>query len=248
MQTENRLSGLPGILNTDISLEHRLLKDRAADMLRDYISSGKIPEGTKLTERDVSELLGISRSPARDALMILQTEGLIVSRPAGRFVIEITEKDVRDLHLLRWTLERAAAELAAANVTEANREELYTALRGLELAVDGDAYAWAKSDTVLHRTIWKMADNAHLLKVLDSVFGAIFVMAERDKMYGKRKRDNERIIANHRELVDLIVAGNGAEAGRVVESQIKRSLEQNLKTFKLPESTSAPDAEGQRSG
>jgi DNA-binding GntR family transcriptional regulator len=246
MQTENRLSGLPGILNTDISLEHRLLKDRAADTLRDYISSGKIPEGTKLTERDVSELLSISRSPARDALMILETEGLIVSRPTGRFVIELTEKDVRDIHLLRWTLERVAAELAAANVTEANREELYAALRDLEAAIDGDAYDWARSDTGLHRTIWRMADNAYLLKVLDSVFGAIFVLAERDKRYGTR--NDERVIANHRELVDLIAAGDGANAGRVVELQIKRSLEKNLKTFKLPEVTAAPDAQGQRSG
>ncbi len=246
MLAENRLSGLPGIRNTNISLEHRLLKDRAADTLRDYISSGRIPEGTKLTERDVSELLGISRSPARDALMTLETEGLIVSRPTGRFVIELTEKDVRDIHLLRWTLERIAAELAAANMTEAQREELYAALRDLEAAVDGDAHDWARSDTALHRTIWRLADNAHLLKVLDSVFGAIFVLAERDKRYGTR--NDERVIANHRELVDLIVAGDGAKAGLAVELQIKRSLEKNLKTFKLPDIADEPAAQGQRSG
>ena len=246
MLTQNRLSGLPEIANTDMSLEHRLLKDRAADTLRDCISSGKIPEGTKLTERDISELLGISRAPARDALMILETEGLVVSKPGGRFVIELTEKDVRDIHMLRWTLERVAAEQAAANVTDANREELYAALRDLEAAVDGDAHDWARCDTALHRTIWRLADNAYLLKVLDSVFGAIFVLAERDKRYGKR--NNERVIANHRKLVDLIAAGDGANAGREVELQIKRSLERNLKTFKLPKLTDEPDAQRQRSG
>ena len=246
MLTQNRLSGLPEIANTDMSLEHRLLKDRAADTLRDCIISGKIPEGTKLTERDVSELLGVSRAPARDALMILETEGLVVSKPGGRFVIELTEKDVRDIHLLRWTLERMAAELAAANVTEANREELYAALRDLEAAADGDAHDRARCDTALHRTIWRLADNAYLLKVLDSVFGAIFVLAERDKRYGKR--NNERVIANHRKLVDLIAAGDGASAGREVELQIRRSLEKNLKTFKLPKPTDEPDAQRQRSG
>ncbi len=246
MLAQKRLSGLPDILDVDISLERSLLKDRAADTLRTYISSGEIPEGTKLTERDVSELLGISRSPARDALMILETEGLVVSRSSGRFVIELTEKDVRDIHLLRWTLERLAAELAAANVTEANRDELYAALREMEAAVDGDAYDWARCDTALHRTIWRLADNAYLLKVLDSVLGAIFVLAERDKMYGTR--DNEHIIANHRELVDLIVAGDGAKAGHVVELQVKQSLEKTLKTFRLPEVTDAPDVPGQLSG
>ncbi|MBT4502566.1 MAG: GntR family transcriptional regulator, partial [Gemmatimonadetes bacterium] len=101
MLAQNRLSGLPDILDVDMSLERSLLKDRAADTLRTYISSGEIPEGTKLTERDVSELLGISRSPARDALMVLETEGLVVFRSTGRFVIELTEKDVRDIHMLR---------------------------------------------------------------------------------------------------------------------------------------------------
>ncbi|MBT4496089.1 MAG: GntR family transcriptional regulator [Gemmatimonadetes bacterium] len=246
MLTQNRLSGLPEIANTDMSLEHRLLKDRAADTLRDCISSGKIPEGTKLTERDISELLGISRAPARDALMILETEGLVVSKPGGRFVIELTEKDVRDIHMLRWTLERVAAELAAANVTDANREELYAALRNLEAAVDGDAHDWARCDTALHRTIWRLADNAYLLKILDSVLGAIFVLAERDKMYGTR--DSERDIANHRELVDLIAAGDGVKAGQVVELQVKQSLEKTLKTFRLPEIADTPDARGQLPG
>ena len=246
MLTEKRLSNLPGISNSDMSLKRSLLKDRAADTLRDYISSGRIPEGTKLAERDVSELLGISHSPARDALMILETEGLVVSKRRGRFVIELTEKDVRDIHLVRWTLERSAAELAASNMTEANRDELYAALRDLEKAVDGDAYDWARCDMALHRIIWRLADNAYLLKVLDSVLGAIFVLAERDKRYGTR--DNERDIANHRELVDLIAAGDGVEAGRVVEMQVKESLEKTLKTFRLPQITDAPDASGQPSG
>ena len=246
MLTENRLSNLPEIENTDMSLKRSLLKDRAADTLRDYISSGRFPEGTKLTERDISELLGISRSPARDALMVLETEGLVVFRSTGRFVIELTEKDVRDIHMLRWTLERVAAEQAAANVTDANREELYAALRDLEAAVDGDAHDWARCDTALHRTIWRLADNAYLLKILDSVLGAIFVLAERDKMYGTR--DSERDIANHRELVDLIAAGDGVKAGQVVELQVKQSLEKTLKTFRLPEIADTPDARGQLPG
>jgi len=240
MLTENRLSNLPEIANADMSLKRSLLKDRAADTLRAYISSGKIPEGTKLAERDVSELLGISRSPARDALMILETEGLVISKPSGRFVIELTEKDVRDIHLLRWTLERLAAELAASNVTEANRDELYAALRAMEAAVDGDAYDWARCDMALHRTIWRLADNAYLLKVLDSVFGAIFVLAERSKMYGKR--NTEGAIAQHRSLVDLIVAGDSEGAGQAMEAHLRRSLTSTLKTFRLPEITDGPGA------
>src|SRR5207249_8524626 len=68
-----------------------LLKDRAMDLLRDHIVSGRIPAGAKVVERDVAQLLGISRAPVRDALIQLETEGLVVSKPSGRYVIELSE-------------------------------------------------------------------------------------------------------------------------------------------------------------
>ena len=75
-------------------------------------------------------------------------------------------------------------------------------------------WLWPKPPTTCGST--RLADNAYLLKILDSVLGAIFVLAERDKMYGTR--DNERDIANHRELVDLI-AGEMAEIWTILESK-----------------------------
>jgi len=232
--SEKRLSSLADIQNSDLSLNRSLLKDRVANTLRDYISSGRIPEGTKLTEREVSTLLGISRAPARDALMSLEKEGLVVSKSSGRYVIELTEKDVRDIHVLRWTLEKVAAELAATNITSENQATLCDALRELEMtAVDGDAHSWTQADMALHRTIWRLADNAHLLKVLDSVLGAIFVLAERNTMYGLRNVEQD--IAYHRELVDLIVGGDGVKAGQAMEAHLKRSLAATLKTFRLRE-------------
>ena len=232
--SEKRLSSLMDIQNSDLSLNHNLLKDRVANTLRDHISSGFIPEGTKLTEREVSTMLGISRAPARDALMALETEGLVVSRGNGRYVIELTEKDVRDIHAVRWTLEKLATELAAQNVTEADHAILYDLLRELEEPAAGsDAHLWTQRDMALHRAIWQLSDNPHLLKVLDSVFGSIFVMAERNKMFGKT--NIEGAIKQHRELVELIIAGDSKKAGEAMEAHLKRSLASTLKTFRIPE-------------
>ena len=80
------------------------------------------------------------------------------------------------------------------------------------------------------RTIWRLADNTHLLKVLDSVFGAIFVLAERNTMYGMRNM--EHAFAQHRELVELIVAGEGDKAGQAMETHLKRALAATLKAFR----------------
>ena len=66
--------------------------------------------------------------------MILEGEGLVVSRSDGRYVIELTENDVRDIHELRWTLERLAAERAAANVNEGNRSVLNDRLDAMAAA------------------------------------------------------------------------------------------------------------------
>lgn len=229
--TEERLSGLADIQKSDLSLDRTLLKDRAAAALREHISTGQIPAGTKLVEREVSALLGISRAPARDALMALEAEGLVVSRPNGRYVIELTEKDVRDIHVLRWTLEKLAAELAAANVTEDNRAVLQTALEDLEVAGQtGEAHRWTHADMHLHRTIWNMADNPQLLRVLDSVFGAIFVMAERVKVFGSV--NYEGAFRQHKELVELILAGDSEGAGESMEAHLRRSLASTLRTFR----------------
>jgi DNA-binding GntR family transcriptional regulator len=233
VKAEKRLSGLPGMQEGQLKLDRNLLKDRAAEMLRDYIGSGRIPEGTKLTEREVSRLLGISRMPAHEALTILEAEGLVVSRPDGRYVIELTEKDVRDLYALRCTLEQLAVELAAANASPRNRAALQTRLQALEEAVSsGNPKACTKCDMALHRAIWQQAENPHLLRVLDSVLGAIFVLADRVKLYGSE--DFERMLIGHRKLVELVSAGEGKGARQMLKAHLESSLRESLRTFQIP--------------
>jgi DNA-binding GntR family transcriptional regulator len=212
---ETRLSHLPGIEGDRLRLDRNLLKDRVAETLRDYISTGRIPEGTKLTEREVSRLLGISRMPVHEALTVLEAEGLVVSRPGGRYVIELDEKDVRDLLALRVALESLAVALAAAHSNAAHQAVLKDRLRELGEAVDNkDQVACTKRDLALHKAIWQQADNPHLLRVLDSVLGAIFLLADRAKINGQE--DLQRLLDGHRRLVDQINAGDAEAAVRTI--------------------------------
>jgi DNA-binding GntR family transcriptional regulator len=236
---ETRLSHLSGIQDGRLHLDRNLLKDRAAETLRDYISTGQIPEGTKLTEREVSRLLGISRMPAHEALTILEAEGLVISRPGGRYVIELDEKDVRDLLALRVALESLAVELAAEHTCAENQAKLCARLHDLEEAVAGkDPVDCTKCDMALHQTIWQQSNNPHLLRVLDSVLGAIFVLADRVKIYGQE--DLERMLGGHRRLVEQINAGDAESAVRTIQGHLRSSLAQSLRTFQAPR-----EAEGQ---
>ena len=230
---ETRLSHLSGIQGDRLHLDRNLLKDRAAETLRNYISTGRIPEGTKLTEREVSRLLGISRMPAHEALTILEAEGLVISKPGGRYVIELDEKDVRDLLALRVALESLAVRLAAARNCVEHQALLHARLHDLEEAVTGgDPVECTKCDMALHEAIWQQADNPHLLRVLDSVLGAIFVLADRVKIYGQENL--ERMLSGHRRLVEQIAAGDAERATQTIEAHLCSSLNASLRTFQAP--------------
>ena len=174
-QHAQRLSDLSG-LQGRVKLDRTLLRDTAVEKLREFIGSGLIPEGTKISEREVSEMLGISRMPARDALMTLEHEGLVENRPDGRYVIRLTEDQVRGFLQVRAVLERLAAELAASNMNEDAREILMARLRDLEdAAARGDPDLCAARDIALHQAIWELSGNAQLLRFLQSMVGVILV-------------------------------------------------------------------------
>ena len=129
-----------------------------------------MPEGTKITEREVSTLLGVSRVPAREALKILEAEGLVIVRPGGRYVTTLTEKDVRDLHVLRCNLETLAIRLAAQTVSEEDRRTMAARMADLEeAAASGDPNEWTRCDLALHRSI--LAGVGQRLPAQDPRFG-----------------------------------------------------------------------------
>ena len=111
-------------------MEHKTvsLADQVFEHLETDILSGKYQRGEVLTESKLSIELGVSRTPIREALRRLEQEHLIEESGKGSVVIGITEKDLKDIFLIREQLECLAASLAAENRTEAQLEELKEAL------------------------------------------------------------------------------------------------------------------------
>jgi DNA-binding GntR family transcriptional regulator len=148
-------------------------------------------------------------------------------------VIELDEKDVRDLLALRVALESLAVRLAAERNSPEHKATLHDRLRDLEEAVaGGDPVECTKRDMALHRAIWEQADNPHLLRVLDAVLGAIFVLADRVKIYGRE--DLRRMLGGHQRLVEQISAGEVESAVGTIEAHLRSSLNASLRTFQAP--------------
>jgi len=229
-----RLSDLPRLRGT-LKLDRVLLRDTAVEKLREFIGSGLIPEGTKISEREVSQMLGISRMPARDALITLEHEGLVENRSDGRYVIQLTESDVRNFLQVRAALERVAARLAARNMNEEGRALLLSRLHDLEdAAALKDPKLCAKRDIALHQAIWEQARNPQLLRMLQSMMGVILVLTLRVDIFGDG--DAQQLLNDHRGLVDIILSGDAEAAGRALEEEIETNATADaLRTFHVPE-------------
>jgi len=209
-------------------LERSLLKDQVTELLRDYIISGRILPGAKLAEREVSNLLGISRAPVRDALSQLEKEGLVVTKSNGRHVIELNERDIRELFQVRQPLERLAVELATKNTSPENRAALAAKLQEMDDAMaHKDDRAFMRSDVETHRLIWRQSDNRHLQEVLSAMVWPMFmfVAANHDHF------DWVETLGLHENLVTSINSGDVQAARKSIERHTDDALEQSLRAY-----------------
>ena len=209
-----------------LKIERSLLKDQVADLLHDRILTGDLQQGTKVVERELAELLGVSRVPVRDALMQLEAEGLVVSRPSGRYVIELTKRDVRELYQIRVVLEKLAVSLVIEKNAPEDCEVLVEKLEDMRRAVaQQDTPAYVRDDVEIHRLIWDLSDNRHLKRIFDSMIGPIFIfISDHARVY-----DWGDTLSLHEDLISCILAGDVGAAYESVERHMADALERSLK-------------------
>ncbi len=206
------------------------LKDQVNELLRDMIISGRFPPGTKLIEREVADNLGVSRAPVRDALLQLEKEGLVVNKPNGRYVIELTERDIRELYQVRNALEKLAVELATQNIRGEQVAKLQHILKDMKDAqARRDWLAFSKSDVETHRLIWRLSGNGHLESYLNSMSGPIFMFVASNAEY----LDWDEPLELHKELVDNITGGNILQAVQSIQRHMDSALERTLHVLEI---------------
>lgn len=198
------LAALRANVEAGAGLARNPLGDQVAALLRQQLMRGRLRPGAKLVEREVAELLGVSRAPVRDALIQLEQEGLVVSRTNGRFVVELDERQFRELYQIRLVLETLAAELAASRPGAAASAELHAKLADMADALaQADEDAFSRADMELHGLIWRHAGNERLASLLRSLLGPFFLYVASHAGIFDRTDDLQR----HRDLVAHIEAG-----------------------------------------
>lgn len=149
-------------------------RDRAYHDLRYRILTGRLAPGTTLLETEIAGMLGLSRTPVREALIRLAEEGLVLVRPRhGVTVIDLTPADFRDILDVFSALEvRAVALAAARDLTAADREALTQLTQRMERATaEGDIARWSDLDDDFHATLVGLCGNARLQRTLGEYWG-----------------------------------------------------------------------------
>ena len=150
---------------------YKPLREIVSDALRQAIRDGVLPPGERLMEIPLAEELGVSRTPIREAIRILEQEGLVVMIPRrGTYVADMSLKDVTEVFELRSILEELAAELAAERITNEEIEALeqhlveignYMNEKNLDKVV--------QADILFHEILYKASRNDRLVEMIHNL-------------------------------------------------------------------------------
>jgi DNA-binding GntR family transcriptional regulator len=200
----------------------------AYQRIRAMIFDGSIPPDTTLVEAQLVRLLEMSRTPIREALHRMETEGLIEALPRGGFaVVTLTGEDLQNLYQIRAVLEGLAAETAASRSTRVAIAQLEDLYDEMDVAVESrDDETLIRLNREFHRTIASASGNRHLEAMLDDIKG-VFERFRSDAVADDARRSTAH--SEHRALIEALKARDGAEARRVAEKHVHRALLQGTK-------------------
>ena len=197
------------------------------DEVRELIVLGAYPAGQPVTELELCERLGVSRTPVREALRRLEGDGLVRAARRGVTVVELEPKALRDAYQVRAYLEGLTAELAARR--QRDRELSPAALARLteyaELADQatrkGDLASGIQHNRAFHRQVAILADNPLALELLDRVWDQIIVSTRASLTAAARPAD---VDAQHRELIETITGGRRDAAAACAREHVLSTM------------------------
>jgi DNA-binding GntR family transcriptional regulator len=213
--------------NNDGTEPPRLLREFAYERLKDAIRHTDVPSGYPLSETRISKILGVSRTPVREALQQLSQEGLVQVIP-GRAVTVASRsiRDVLNVVHVRMLLEPEMMRLVTETISLAQVKTLQEALDGMEKALaTGSQEDWSESDTVYHETLSEACPNQLLGEIVVQMRNRVHHLANVDSQTNPARL--QACTAEHREIVEAIVAKDGQAAANAMRSHINQ-LQQSL--------------------
>ncbi len=200
------------------------LTESVLKRLRAEIVSGDFALGQPLSERQLAESLGVSKTPVREALAQLRLEGLVHIRPQrGAFVFTLSQREVVEICELRQALEASALRLSIERSQQRFRDELESVVKRMRTAYnDGDQKAYLAEDTNYHLCFFRSCGN----KLMEQNYG-LFVgkIAALRTHLAQKPQHTELSFHEHESMLEAVGAGKVAEALKTLDVHIARTKE-----------------------
>lgn len=195
---------------------------RAYVEIRRAINSGQFSPGERLREEELGALIGLSRTPVRDALRRLEVEGFIRLEPnRGARVTEWTRHDLEEIFQLRAPIESLAAQLAAERITEGDVDRLAELAEQMEHAAltAGDERTDAVSDlnNEFHHLIAEASGNRRLARLRETIVQVPVVQSTFSRY---DEVDLQRSFREHRELIAALRSGDAELAAGIMRVHV----------------------------
>jgi len=213
-----------------------LQSERAYRELKKLILDNRLSAGAQLLEHEAAELLDMSRTPVREAMLRLQQEGMVEIRPRhGMRILPVSADDMRQIYEVITSLESTAAYLVAERgLSETQLAQLSDAVAAMDSALDADNLVkWSEADEQFHFLLVQFSENLRLIQMI----GQLWDQAHRVRLLTLRLRPKPiKSNRDHEALVSAI-RKRDAEAARQIHQDHRRKagkmLTMLLKTLGL---------------
>lgn len=225
------------------SKEETSLHDETLSRLRDHIVEGNIPDGGRILERELCELLGISRTPLREALKVLASEGIVDLLPnRGARVRALSERDLHELFDLMGGLEALSGRLACENITDAEIaeiEQLHHEMYGFYLRKDMHNYF--RANQAIHQKILEASRN----QMLQSTYATLAGRIRRVRYSANFAREKERwgeAMREHELMLDALRRRAGSELSEILFHHLRNKRSAAMEPAQQQLDTATPPA------
>lgn len=182
------------------------LREQVVEQVRTAIIEGRLRPHDHITEATLTEQLGVSRTPVREALILLEREGLVVFAPnRGAFVRAFNAEDVNDIFSMRIALENFAAECSIEHMTDSDFARLERIIEQQQLAIDQSDFTNLRSlDMDFHRLLVRSSGNRLLIRnweeIVAQIAALLYIRSESYPDYDERRaiHDHQAILQAYR--------------------------------------------------